>query len=673
MYHTFFNQTNAMEYSRSLNAGGSWQGFGCGFSGVTANGMTCTASAILFYAPMERGPGNPNTLYFGSDVLYRSSNSGTTMTKVSQEPIQAGVAISAIGISPQDDNVRIVGENNGNIFGTSTGSSALVNLDALGAVPNNFIARALVDPNTTTTAYVTLSAFGVNNVWKTTNLSAVNPTWTAANSGLPLVPVSAFVIDPQNSNILYAGTDIGVYQSLDGGTTWLPFGTGLPRVAVFDMEILNVHRILRIATHGRGLFEISIPGTLLPVPRPAGDGTSGAGGASAIVGESCGTPNGAIDPGETVTVSYSIQNVGAGPTGNLTATLQPTGGVISPGSPQNYGAIAAGTSSSKNFTFTASGSCGDTITLTFQLQDGATNYGNVTVTYILGARVVSPPSFTENFDGVGAPALPAGWTPAQVGSAPLWLTSTGASDTAPNSALGGGAANPGDNSLTTPTIPIPAAPGVGTNPGVELNFRNSFNTEGGFDGGVLEISMDGGVSFTDIITAGGTFIAGGYNGTIGNTDSVLTGRAAWTGNSNGFITTTVRLPVASYGHNAQLRWRTAYDTGTNPAGGGLRVDTVSIYAVTRICCTQAAAAVSVGGVVKTPDGRGLRNAVVSLKDTQTNIVRKVTTSANGLFNFDNVPTNVLYRISVNSKLYRFNFQDVTPSDNISSLVFEGHE
>ena len=432
MYHTFFNQTNAMGYSRSLNAGNTWGGFGCGFGGFTANGMTCAATAIQFYAPMERGPGNPNTLYFGSDVLYRSANSGATVAKVSQEPIQAAVAISAIGIAPQDDNVRIVGENNGNLFGTSTGSSVLVNLDALGAVPNNFIARAVVDPNSTTTAYVTLSAFGVTNVWKTTNLSAVNPTWTAAAGGLPQVPVSAFVIDPQNSNALYAGTDIGVYQSLDGGASWLPFGTGLPRVAVFDAEISNVHRILRIATHGRGLYEIGIPGTGIPVPRPAGDGTSGPGGASAIVTETC--ANGAIDPAETVTVSYAIQNVGGGPTTNLVATLQATGGVTSPGAPQNYGAIAPGATVSRNFTFTAAGSCGGTITLTFQLQDGATNYGNVTVNYVMGEVVNGAPSFAENFDGVVAPALPAGWTTAQTGAAPLWATTTSFSDTAPNSA-----------------------------------------------------------------------------------------------------------------------------------------------------------------------------------------------------------------------------------------------
>ena len=163
------------------------------------------------------------------------------------------------------------------------------------------------------------------------------------------------------------------------------------------------------------------------------------------------------------------------------------------------------------------------------------------------------------------------------------LTTTAFSDTAPNSAATDSVATPGDNSLTTPTIAIPAAPGVGVNPNVQLSFRNYYNTEGGFDGGVLEISIAAG-PFVDIITAGGSFVSGGYNGSIGVTDSVLTGRQAWTGNGGGFITTTVVLPPASYGQNAQLRWRTAYDTGTSAANGGMRVDTVSIFTASRVCC-----------------------------------------------------------------------------------------
>ncbi|HEV8267521.1 MAG TPA: hypothetical protein VGR00_04780, partial [Thermoanaerobaculia bacterium] len=78
MYHTYFNQTNAMGYGRITNTAsateGNWTLYGCGFSGSVFNGLNCgapnAATAILFYAPMALGPGTPNTLYFGSDRLF---------------------------------------------------------------------------------------------------------------------------------------------------------------------------------------------------------------------------------------------------------------------------------------------------------------------------------------------------------------------------------------------------------------------------------------------------------------------------------------------------------------------------------------------------------------------------------------------------------------------------
>jgi hypothetical protein len=187
------------------------------------------------------------------------------MVVVSQV-FQTGVAISAIGISPRSDAVRLVGLENGKIFVTNNGSATLRNADALNQIPDRYFARAVIDKNdaTSNTAYVTLSGFGLGageHVWKTTNLGAQTPTWTkAGGSGenvIPDVPVNAFVIDPATGN-LYAGTDIGVYKSMDGGATWSPFSVGLPRVAVFDMAVQNNHRILRIATHGRGLWEIAL-------------------------------------------------------------------------------------------------------------------------------------------------------------------------------------------------------------------------------------------------------------------------------------------------------------------------------------------------------------------------------------------------------------------------------
>lgn len=264
MYHTYFNAGNLQGYgtvsSIAFASDGLWTFRGCQSAGATTNGITCTGS-INFYAPLERGPGNPNTIYYGSDRLYRSADAGVNHTVVSQNPIAAGVPISAIGISPQNDNVRIVGLNSGAIFGTSTGANPLVNLDPVNTVPNVAIARTVVDPNSQTTAYVTLSTFGQSSVWKTTNLNAAPPTWTAASTGLPAVPVNSFVVNPLNSNHLFAGTDIGVYGSVNGGTSWFPAGTGLPAVAVFGMAITAGGK-LRIATHGKGMWEINVLGAL---------------------------------------------------------------------------------------------------------------------------------------------------------------------------------------------------------------------------------------------------------------------------------------------------------------------------------------------------------------------------------------------------------------------------
>jgi len=262
MYHTYSNSTNSLigfgRVTLTANAHDNGWGFlGCNGT-VANNGFRC-ADTVLFYAPMALGPGSPNTFYFGTDRLYRSVNRGSTMTLVSQGPFQSGQAVSAIGVSPQNDNVRIVGLRNGGVFATATGATPLANVRSA-TMPAKYVSRAVIDPNDVNTAYVVFSGYGIqgSTIWKTTNLNANPPTWTAMSSGLPDVPFNAFVVDPGDSQKLYAGSDIGVYWSTDGGASWNPYGTGLPRVAVFDMAIQNPNRVLRIATHGRGMWEIPL-------------------------------------------------------------------------------------------------------------------------------------------------------------------------------------------------------------------------------------------------------------------------------------------------------------------------------------------------------------------------------------------------------------------------------
>jgi hypothetical protein len=204
------------------------------------------------------------------------------------------------------------------------------------------------------------------------------------------------------------------------------------------------------------------------------------------------------------------------------------------------------------------------------LQDGATDRGDVTYTFRLGADHVS---FSENCDGATAPALPAGWAASNAtGPAPLWVTSSSGTpappaDTAPNAAFVDDPGEISDKQLQSPSIPIHTA-------SAQLTFRNNYNLEPGFDGGVLEISIDGG-AFQDITAAGGSFLTGGYTATVSNSFmNPLGGRPAWSGSSGGLVTTTVKLPAAAAGHNVVLRWRMGSDSSV--PGQGWRVDSIQI-------------------------------------------------------------------------------------------------
>jgi len=107
---------------------------------------------------------------------------------------------------------------------------------------------------------------------------------------------------------------------------------------------------------------------------------------STLVNESCPPVNGAVDPGETDAISLRLTNTGPSSTTNLVATLQSSPNVLAPSGPQNYGALGPGATAGRDFSFTANGSCGDVVTLTLQLQDGATNLGTAIYSIILGCN-----------------------------------------------------------------------------------------------------------------------------------------------------------------------------------------------------------------------------------------------------------------------------------------------
>lgn len=214
---------------------------------------------------------------------------------------------------------------------------------------------------------------------------------------------------------------------------------------------------------------------------------------------------------------------------------------------------------------------------------------------------------------------------------------------------------------------------------MQMTFRNAFNFEDagvgsqvGFDGMVLEISINGS-AFQDIVAAGGNFVTGGYNKTIsGGTGSPISGRAAWSGLSGGttavpaYITTTVNLPPAANGQLVKMRWLVASDSGNVAAGDqGVRIDTIFGTA-----CTTTAAGVSVSGRVQVETGQGLVNATVIITDGD-GFTRTVKTGSFGYYRLDDIPAGATYVVSVDSRHYTFTPQVINVTDNLTDINFVG--
>ncbi len=285
---------------------------------------------------------------------------------------------------------------------------------------------------------------------------------------------------------------------------------------------------------------------------------------SFTISDAPGDNDGFPEPGESVTVTIPISNN----TGN-TATnvsLQITGGGTA-----DYGTIESGQTVSRTVPMVVPGgtSCGALVPLNFTV---TSSLGSVPFSRAFSVGVPSV-TLSENFDGPTAPDLPAGWTAAVVQSGPIFAASTDYAYSAPNSAAAADPATVGGGSnLTSPSILITA-------PAATVSFRNRYDTEPGWDGGVLEISIAGGV-YQDILAAGGSVLENGYNGNLGSNgvNNPLAGRSAWTGNSGGFLATTLRLPPSAAGQSVQLRWRSGADDNTTGQGPfpGWYIDDVTV-------------------------------------------------------------------------------------------------
>ncbi|HVG29740.1 MAG TPA: Calx-beta domain-containing protein, partial [Pyrinomonadaceae bacterium] len=233
----------------------------------TTFGESTSNPRIAFYPPFT-GNGVDGAVYFGTWKLFVSTNyydqsqvpvwtplgpgGGADLTNGGSDVLNA-IGAARTGYSPSQ--VIYTGSAQGRAKVTQDGGATWADVTA--GLPNRSIESITVDPANAATAYLTVSGFGSGHVFKTTNFGA---SWADLSGSdpatkLPNVPTTAFIIDPADPNVVYAGTDIGVFRSTTSGGAWETFNTGMPPVPVSGFTVSASGKI-QVATYGRGAYEL---------------------------------------------------------------------------------------------------------------------------------------------------------------------------------------------------------------------------------------------------------------------------------------------------------------------------------------------------------------------------------------------------------------------------------
>lgn len=245
---------------------------GSGFAPATSGLADANTPGVApFIAMFALCPKNAQVLIAGTNNVWRTNDGAATWTANSPDPIIASASIRSVAFDPSDVNCNTyyAGLGSGKIFRTTVGGGAAAGnwVDISTGLPTTRgVSDLAVDPVNPNIVYAAYTGFGAGQqIYKTINALAAAPTWAAASSGLPNAPVNAVLVDPGANTVIYAGSDLGVYRSLDSGTTWTPFMNGHPVVAVYDLEANATTGALISFTHGRGAFKLNAP-SAKPVP-----------------------------------------------------------------------------------------------------------------------------------------------------------------------------------------------------------------------------------------------------------------------------------------------------------------------------------------------------------------------------------------------------------------------
>jgi photosystem II stability/assembly factor-like uncharacterized protein len=237
-------------------------------------------------SPLAISPHDPKTIYYGGNYLFRSTDRGDTWERLGKDlttgqdraqlPVMGkmldrnstlsfddGVAawpcITAIAESPARAGVLWVGTDDGNVQVTRDGGKTWTNVVShiQGIQKGAYVSRIEPSHKEPGTAYITFdnhraADYGIY-IFKTTNYG---DSFTRLTNGIPPEGGTVHVIreDPANPDLLFAGTEFGIFVTFDRGANWHRMKNGLPTVPVFDIQIHPRDHDLILATHGRSIW-----------------------------------------------------------------------------------------------------------------------------------------------------------------------------------------------------------------------------------------------------------------------------------------------------------------------------------------------------------------------------------------------------------------------------------
>jgi photosystem II stability/assembly factor-like uncharacterized protein len=214
-------------------------------------------------------PHNPLTVYHGFQYLFRSMNRGDTWERISPDlthnnPEQQGkwpyaipfATITAVDESPFKFGLLYAGTDDGRVWVTKTGGEPWTEITA-GLPFNKHVWRVVASKHDAATVYVTLIGRHDDDFNPYICKSGdYGKTWVSIAGNIPGGPVNVVREDPRKEEVLYAGTDTGMYVTIDGGKTWSVLGSGLPTTYVWDIAVHPRDNCIVIATNGRGMWII---------------------------------------------------------------------------------------------------------------------------------------------------------------------------------------------------------------------------------------------------------------------------------------------------------------------------------------------------------------------------------------------------------------------------------